>query len=359
MSTTDSPLHRSVTDRKTDLWNDSCSLAELEYSISHGAVGATTNPVIVGQVLQKEMHLWESRIHELINEMPEATEIDITWKLIEEMAVKGAELLMPVFEREAGRKGRLSIQTNPMFYRSTPRMVEQALHFNTLAPNMQVKVPATAAGIKAMEELTGHGVNINATVCFTVPQALAVAEAIERGLKKREADGHDTSTMSPVCTIMVGRVDDWLKILADKHDIIVDPEHLEWAGVAVMKRAYALYGERGYRTRLLSAAYRNHLHWSQFVGGDVVLTIPHKWQVRFNGSTVAVRDAINDSVPTGCVETLLEKFDDFRKAYEPEGMKPPEFDHYGASARTIRSFIGGYVDLLATIRDFMIPNPDL
>jgi transaldolase len=56
--------------------------------------------------------------------------------------------------------------------------------------------------------------------------------------------------------------------------IITDPGYLEWAGVAVMKHAYALYRERGYRTRLLAAAYRNHLHWSQFIGGDVVLTIP-------------------------------------------------------------------------------------
>jgi transaldolase len=358
MSSNRSPLSQTVTDRSTDLWNDSCSIEELQYSISHGAVGATTNPVIVGQVLQKEMHLWQPRIHELIAEMPEATEIDITWKLIEEMAVKGAELLQPVFEREAGKKGRLSIQTNPMFYRSSPLMVEQGLRFAALAPNMQVKVPATAAGIRAMEELTAQGVNINATVCFTVPQAVAVAEAVERGLKRRKADGSDTAPMSPVCTIMVGRVDDWLKILAEKHDIIVDPEFLEWAGVAVMKRAYELYGEHRFHTRLLSAAYRNHLHWSQFVGGDVVLTIPHKWQVRFNGSSVPVRDTMGDPVPGGCVNALLEHFDDFRRAYEPDGMTPQEFEQYGASARTLRSFIGGYTDLLATIREFMIPNPD-
>jgi len=353
------PLAETVQDRRTDVWNDSCAISELEYAIENGAVGATTNPVIVGQVLEKEMHLWKDRILDFIQTMPEATEEEITWKLIEEMAVKGSELLRPVFEREGKKKGRISIQTNPKFYRSAEKMLEQTLHFESLAPNMQVKIPATAAGIKAMEEATYHGVSINATVCFTVPQSIAVADAVERGLKRREAEGSDTSTMSPVCTIMVGRVDDWLKIVANNHDLIVDPEHLEWAGVAVMKHAYAIYQERGYRTRLLAAAYRNHLHWSQFIGGDVVLTIPHKWQVRFNASGVPVRDYIDDPVPEGVVDTLRGVFDEFKKAYDVEGMQPEEFASYGASARTLRSFIAGYADLLATIRDFMIPNPDV
>ena len=112
--------------------------------------------------------------------------------------MRGAEILLPVFEREGGRKGRLSIQTNPKYYRDAARITEQALHFATLAPNMQVKVPATHAGIQAAEDATAAGVTINATVSFTVPQAIAVAEAVERGLARREADGEDVSPMTPV-----------------------------------------------------------------------------------------------------------------------------------------------------------------
>ena len=92
--------------------------------------------------------------------------------------------------------------------------------------------------------------------------------------------------MGPVCTIMVGRLDDWLKVVAEQQDIITDPGYLEWAGVAVMKKAYRIYKERGYRLRLLSAAYRNHMHWSEFIGGDVVISPPHLWQKRFNASDV-------------------------------------------------------------------------
>ena len=353
-----SPIGQTVANGVTHVWNDSCAISELEYAIGHGAVGATTNPVIVGQVLDKERHLWEERLAELNAEFADGTEEGITWKLIEEMGIRGAKLLEPVFNEAKGQKGRLSIQTNPKFYRNKDAMVEQALHFATLAPNIQVKIPATEAGIAAIEKVTTHGVSINATVSFTVPQSLAVAEAVKRGLEKREAAGEDTSSMAPVCTIMVGRVDDWLKVVANKENVIVDPEAFEWAGVAVMKRAYEIYRERGYRTRLLAAAYRNHYHWSQFIGGEVSMTIPYKWQVRFNGSDVPIRDYIDDPVDPTIIETLRAHFPDFVKAYEPDGMTPAEFDSYGAAVRTLRSFIAGYSELLATIRDVMLPNPD-
>ena len=90
---------------------------------------------------------------------------------------------------EAATNGRLSIQTNPAFYRNAQAIAQQAIHFNNLAPNMQVKIPVTEAGITAIEEATFHGVSVNATVCFTVAQAVAVAKAIERGLDRRAASG--------------------------------------------------------------------------------------------------------------------------------------------------------------------------
>ena len=146
------PLHRTAL-TATDYWNDSCSIAELTYAIERGAVGATSNPTIVGEVLGKEMHLWRERIGEIIAGNPTWTEDEITWQLIEEMAIRASELLLPIFEREAGLKGRLSIQTNPKLYRDAERLVRQATRFATLAPNMQVKIPATEAGIAAIEEV--------------------------------------------------------------------------------------------------------------------------------------------------------------------------------------------------------------
>ena len=355
-----SPLHENVSTTLTDFWNDSCSIEELTYAIEHGAVGATSNPTIVEQVLQKERHLWEDRIHHIIAGNPSWTEEDIMWKVFEEIAVKGAELLLPVFERENGKKGRLSIQTNPANYRNVERMVARAEHFDSLAPNMQVKLPGTSHGIVAIEEATYRGINVNATVSFTVPQAIAIGEAVERGLNRREAEGLPTEDMSPVTTIMIGRTDDWMQVVTKRDEITVNPTYLPWTGIAVFKNAYRLYQERGYRSRLLAAAYRHHLHWSELIGGDIVLTIPAGWQKLFNASEVEVRERMGDPVAPEIVEELYERIPDFRMAYDEDGMSIEQFDTYGATVRTLRGFIGSYHELIRIIReDFMLPNPDV
>ena len=224
---------------------------------------------------------------------------------------------------------------------------------------MQVKIPVTRAGVEAIEEATAAGVNINATVSFTVPQALAVAEAVERGLQRREAAGAEVASMTPVCTLMIGRLDDWMQVLVNRDGVVVDPGIVHWAGIACMKKAYGIFRERGYRTRLLAAAYRHHLHWSELIGGDVVLTIPYSWQRLFNDSDIEVVPRMDDPVPQAAIDELYRRFPDFRRAYDVDGMTPEEFDAYGATARTLRSFIESYHDLVAVIRDFMLPNPDL
>jgi transaldolase len=360
MATYKSPLHQTVSTTVTDCWMDSCSIEALTYGIDHGAVGATSNPTIVVSVLKQEIHLWRDRIAEIIAQNPTWSEVEVTWKVLEEVGAKGAELLLPVFEREDGKKGRLSIQTNPANYRSTEAIVSQARYFDSLAPNIQVKIPVTAAGLKAIEEATYHGVNINATVSFTVPQSIAVAEAVERGLDRRAAAGHDVSKMSPACTIMVGRVDDWLQVIAKRDGIIVNPDYLVWPGVAVFKKAYQIFQERGYRARLLSAAYRHHMHWSEFIGGDVILTIPYKWQLHFNASDVEVKERMHLPVDPKIIDSLRSHFPDFCMAYDEDWMTVEEFDTYGATVRTLRGFIKSYHDLLAMIREeYMLPNPDV
>ncbi len=354
-----SKLHETVSRFPTDYWNDSCATDELSYAIEHGAVGATTNPTIVLNVLKKEMPAWEKRIQAMIMGNPSWDEARLTWRLVEDMARVGAELLHPVFEREGGLKGRLSAQTNPVLYRHAGAMADHAERLSKLAPNMQVKIPATSAGIKAIEEATYRGVNVNATVCFTVPQALAVGAAVERGLQRRAAEGQDIAGMSPVCTIMVGRMDDWLKVVRSRDGLAVKPGLLDWAGIAVIKKADRIYQERGYRARLLAAAYRHHMHWSELIGGDVILTIPYKWQRIFNSSDIAVVERFHRPVDPAIVERLLEVFPDFRAAYEVEGMSVQEFDTYGAAVRTLRGFVQSYHDLQGVIRDFMLPNPDV
>jgi len=355
----DCPLLRTVDGSPTDYWNDSCAVDELVYAVERGATGATSNPAIVVEVFRREQADWAPRVRALMAAHPTAGEAELAWVIVEEMAARGAAVLAPIFEREHGRKGRLSVQTNPALYRDPDAMVAHGIRLAAAAPNIQVKFPVTSAGLVAIEEATARGVTITATVSFTVAQAIAAAEAVERGLRRREAAGGDTSTMAPVVVLMIGRLDDWMKAIVERDRLAPDPGALDWAGIAVFKRSYELFRERGYRSRLLAAAYRHRLHWTELVGGDVILTIPHAWQLRFNASGLEPRPRIDVPVESAIVAELCGHLADFRRAYEPDGLTVDEFDGYGATVRTMRSFIAAYHELTGAIRDVMLPNPEL
>ena len=176
---TPGPLLDAARHTPTALWNDSSDPSELAQSISFGGVGATCNPTIAYTCINQRRDVWLPRIAELAKEMPNATESEIGWQVVRELSLEAAKLLEPIFEAENGRNGRLSMQTDPRLARSAKALADQAEEFHNLAKNIIVKIPATSLSI----------------------------EAIEHGLKRREAEGKDTSQMGPVVTLMVGRID--------------------------------------------------------------------------------------------------------------------------------------------------------
>ena len=156
-------------------------------------------------------------------------------------------------------------------------------------------------------------------MCFTVPQSLAVAEAVERGLERRGRPARTSRDVArvhdhgrPPRRLAGGRC-------AQARRTLLTPGTVNWAGIACVKQAYGIYREHGYRTRLLAAAYRHHLHWSELIGGDIVLTIPYAWQRLFNASDIEVVPRFDDPVPADVLEELRTKLPDFGRAYEPTG----------------------------------------
>jgi transaldolase len=134
--------------------------------------------------------------------------------------------------------------------------------------------------------------------------------------------------------------------------------YLDWAGIACLKKAYGIYKQRGYHARLLGAAYRHLGHWSELVGGDIVLTIPYEWQLKINASNIDVKERMSNPVDPQIITALYDKIPDFRRAFDENGLTKQEFTTFGATVRTLLSFIGGAQELTAMIREFMLPNPD-
>jgi len=107
-----------------------------------------------------------------------------------------------------------------------------------------------------------------------------------------------------------------------------------------------------------SAAFRNHMHWSELIGGDVMISPPCKWQMRYNASDVTVAHRIETPVNPRIVEELLQKFPDFGRAYNADGLTIDEFDSFPPTRRTLRQFIEASHDMCGQIRDLLTPNPD-
>lgn len=338
---------------QTQIWNDSCSIEELKGAIAEGAVGATTNPVIVNSVIKNEWESIRELVASIIAESDSLVEDEIVWEIISSIGKEAAALLLPIYQESNSQLGRLSLQTNAKYYRDTEKMVEQAIQLCSTFENSQIKAPASEAGVKAFEEMTYQGLSINATVCFTVAQALAVAEAVERGLKRRELEGLSNENITPVCTIMVGRVDDALKEFVKENNLSVSEEALESAGIAIAKRVYQLYKERGYKTKLLVAAYRNVGHASAFAGGDLVLTIPRGWQNKINEANPELKETIDEQVSEALLEELMT-LPAFTQAYEIDGLEPADFERYVAFQKTILQFLRGYDSLVDFIREQLI-----
>lgn len=336
-----------------ELWNDSCALNELKDAVDVGMVGATSNPVIVGAAVTADKARLLPVLDGLIHAHAHAheSEDDVAWHLIAHVVKEGAAVLEPIYQKSRGARGFISAQVSPKHWRDPKKMIAHATELAALAPNVAIKAPATAAGIEAMEEMVAHGINVNATVSFSVSQALSVAEAFERG--KRRAKQPDA--LHPWVTIMIGRVDDHVKRVLEKSKATVDPGAASWAGIAVFKNAVRAFKERKYSATLLAAAYRHHLHWSELIGPGVAQTIPYGWWRQFDTSDVVPAVTLDKPVDPRVVAELRAKVPDFRKAFDEDGMKPADFASYGATVHTLRQFLEGYDKLVQLVRERMLP----
>ena len=331
----------------TEFWNDSCAPSELRAAVAAGATGATSNPVIVAGVVKADPATWNPVLESLARDFPRASEDDLAWRLIEELGRRAAAELAPIHQRTGGAQGWLSMQVNPTFYRDPDAMVAHGRTLATLGPNIAIKAPCTEAGIAAMERLTAEGISVNATVSFSVSQAMAVAEAINRGLGRAK----NPAAVFPHVTIMIGRIDDHLQRLLVRDAISIDPGFLHWAGIAVFKRAHEIFQQRGFRARLLAAAFRHHLHWSELIGDGVVMTIPYPWWKQFDASDIEPARTLARPVDSRITTALAARFPDFRRAWEPGALPPSGFASFGPTVHTLSQFLGGYAELLAIVRE--------
>jgi transaldolase len=337
----ESYLRWLVRETPTTWWHDSGDLDELRYALEHGASGVTTNPLLSAQAWRASRERWAS----ILAAIPKTPPAERAEALMKHVVTGAAQLLLPVYERTGGQEGYVCAQVNPSRASDFDTMFTLAKRFITWAPNIAVKLPVTRAGLDVLEECAALGITVTATVSFTVPQVLAIAERYQAGLARARKAGIKTGRCFAV--IMIGRLDDFLREVAQDRKAAVSEADIRQAGLAVTKRAYALYQERGYEAVLLIAALRGTYHMTELAGARLVMSIHPKVQAMLTDPALPRESHIGVPVPPEVIQRL-RTIPDFVRAYEPDGMAPIEFVSYGVTQRTLGQFVDSGWGLLET-----------
>jgi transaldolase len=338
-------LRWAISKTKTTWWHDSADPAELKRGLERGAIGATTNPFLASVALHANKTLWADEIQDVLGQNPEPQKK--AEGLMNIVVRHAAEQLLPQYEKTGGRTGFVCAQVNPTQAGDREPMLAMARRFSRLAPNIAVKLPATAAGLDVLEDCAAEGITCTLTISYTVPQTIAAAERHRRGLQRARDKGVTPGKCFAV--IMIGRLDDYLREVAHDCCAAVSESDIRQTGLAVTKRAYSIYQQRGYEAVLIIAALRGTHHMTELAGAEVIMSIFPSVQEMLLAPDLPQQERIDARVPGDVIERLSQ-IPDFVRAYEPDGMKPADFITYGVTQRTLSQFIESGWKLMENFR---------
>lgn len=321
-----------VSETPTTWWHDSGDPAELAGGLAHGATGVTTNPVLTYRALHANPDHFGDEIRAVPSNLTPERRAE---ELMSIMVRNAARMFEPVHERTEGRLGYVCGQLNPARAWDADGMLTAAKRYHDWAPNISVKVPVTLAGLEVMEELAAYGITFTATVSYNVPQLLRVAERYQKGLARARQAGIPTGRC--FATQMIGRIDDFLRDVIQDTNANVSESDVRLAGLAMAKRLYAIYKERGYEATLLVAALRGNYHMLALAGAEIVMSIHPRYQAMLLAPGVAREQRIDEPIPPDVIRRL-QTVPEFVRSYEPDGMAPEEFFAFGVVQRTLTQF---------------------
>jgi transaldolase len=229
-------------DEGVSIWLDTLSRELLDSGdfaaliAGSSVTGATSNPTIFAKAISTS-DLYDDELRAVEGRSPQERFFAIALEDVR----RAADLLRPVHEASGGRDGFVSFECTPDLADDAQATIEQALDlWHRLArPNVMIKVPATAAGIPAIEELTARGVNVNVTLLFSVARYEQVIDAYIAGLERRMAAGEPLDGIASVASFFVSRVDSMVDAL-----LSAGSELRGRTAIANAQRAYGRYRAR-------------------------------------------------------------------------------------------------------------------
>jgi transaldolase len=286
---------RALHDAGVSIWLDTLSRELLDSGrfaalvADSSVTGATSNPTIFAKAIAGS-----DRYDRQLRTLARSGETDVRERFFAvalDDVRRAADLLLPAYEASGGRDGFVSFECTPDIADDTAATVEQALElWSRLArPNVMIKVPATEAGIPAIEALTGHGVNVNITLLFSVARYEQVIDAYMAGLERRVGDGAPIERIASVASFFVSRIDARADARLSAGSVLRGR-----VAIANAHRAYSRYRDRfsSARWRVLEReggrpqrplwastgtkdpAYSDVLYVEELIAPDVINTMP-------------------------------------------------------------------------------------
>lgn len=231
---------RSLIETGTKLWLDSVDPAEVRKNAAIGATGATSNPIIIADIIKTGQ--CDRLIQQLIAEGLD--DEAIAWQLTDRLVSDAQQVFRPVWERTRGNDGYVSFELDPLLEdpqlapphaERVRRYVELGIRWGQNRENRLIKVPATPAGLEALTELAAAGVNLNVTLIFSERQYRTARENVWRGAQRRRS----LDQFKSVYSIFVSRVD----IYTEKHVPQLSAAAQGQVGIVNAKRLWRLNQE--------------------------------------------------------------------------------------------------------------------
>src|SRR3954447_14255410 len=221
----------------TKLWLDSVDPDEVQRNLKFGATGATSNPIIIGDLIKTGR--FDGELSGLLRDGLD--DEAIAWRMTDSLVRKAQQAFEPVWDRTRGDDGWVSFELDPLLEdpantmsvgEKASRYIELGKKWSAGHKNRMIKVPATDGGLAALEELVAHGITINVTLIFSERQYVAARDACWRGARRRTT----TDTFKSVYSIFVSRLD----VYTEQHVPDLSPAAQGMVGIVNAKHIWRL-----------------------------------------------------------------------------------------------------------------------
>jgi transaldolase len=338
-------FHRVTRETPTRFWVNNPTVADADRAIAAGAISCTTNPTYCANMLKSKTDR-EDALNVIDSVIREVSDDDQAAAMVQHrLAKRIMDKFLPLYERNPGREGVVSIQDDPHADEDVDRIIHEALRFRQLSQNFITKIPCTDAGLRAFEVLIQEDMPIIATEVFAMAQAEEVCELYQR--VSNQCGKHPPFYV----THITGIFDEYLGKYVEREGIEIAPEVLREAGCAVARKQYRMMRERRYPITMLGGGARGLHHFTEMVGGHIHVTINWSTAEELLALNPPVVNRMDATVPQEVIDELCDKLPDFRRAWFEDGLKREEFADFGPLQLFRNNFIRGWDTLLDAIRE--------